>query len=241
MKRTTSALILTSISLMILGFATLNSNIELAENNRILREQNESLKQDIVNFQNTISNYEQIINDSEEKMQTERKEYEDALTNYYEANEENLEYENVIDFLNLQVEGLKFYIKISNGVDIKEVKKANFDITKYTDAMGAWSLDDPRLGTMANGEKTHIGAAAMPKSIPFGTQIAVMGNEESSPTTDIIYTTKDRGGAVVESSRNGKTIYRMDVWTNSHDDAISWAKRNFDGYIYFVEQDKEAQ
>lgn len=61
---------------------------------------------------------------------------------------------------------------------------------------------------MANGRRVHSGAAACPRSIPFGTRIIIAGT---------IYTCEDR--------MSRKYPERFDIWMPSTVQALQWGKR----------------
>lgn len=114
----------------------------------------------------------------------------------------------------------------------EKIKKALFEVTMYTNDEGAYSKNSPYFGTMANGEKTHIGAVAGPKALPFGTKIMFENLPKGWESLGKGYfVVKDRGGAIVEKSVNGQTVYCIDVYIGNKTIAKNWGRRLVEGYI----------
>lgn len=118
--------------------------------------------------------------------------------------------------------------EISRG----EVREVYFEVTMYTNAEGAFAKDSPHYGTMANGEKTHAGAVAGPRSLPFGTKIVL---DESRPgfeyLTNADLTVKDRGGAIKQKTVDGKEVYCIDIYQPDLQTALNWGRQTIPGKI----------
>lgn len=65
-------------------------------------------------------------------------------------------------------------------------------------------------GTQATANRT----IAAPSSLPFGTQIKI---------NEVVYTVEDRGGAIGAG--------RIDVFFNTHQEALNWGVRNYEIFI----------
>ena len=119
-------------------------------------------------------------------------------------------------------------VQTSTNNPIQNGELVEFEVTMYTNAGGA----PPYQGKMANGEYTHTGVVAGPKSLPFGTIVQFTNMPPEWSELDIPYVVKDRGGAIVEKYENGKTIYCIDIWTDKGEEyAKSWGRRRLTGYI----------
>lgn len=121
----------------------------------------------------------------------------------------------------------------SRGNSRAKVKEVLFEVTMYTNEGGAYSKDDPLYGTMANGEKTHIGAVAAPKSIPFGTKILLTDLPEGwEHLGKGVFVVKDRGGAIIEKEVDGKKVYCIDIYVGNKEYAYKWGRRIVKGYMW---------
>ena len=115
---------------------------------------------------------------------------------------------------------------------LRQIKEVLFEVTMYTNAGGAWKVGSPYWGTMANGEKTHIGVVATPVEIPFGSQIIFKDiPDEWDWYLNKVFVAKDRGSAIVKKSVDGKEIYCVDVYTEDKNLAKEWGRRIISGYI----------
>ena len=121
----------------------------------------------------------------------------------------------------------------SRGLSGRKFREATFEVTMYTNEGGAYSKDDPLYGTMANGEKTHIGAVAAPKSIPFGTKILLTDLPEGwGHLGKGVFVVKDRGGAIIEKEVDGKKVYCIDIYVGNKEYAYKWGRRIVKGYMW---------
>lgn len=115
----------------------------------------------------------------------------------------------------------------------REVERARFMVTMYTNEEGYWDKRSPYFGMMANGERTYFGAVAAPDSLPFGTYIAFddVGDDMWDKMFNRLFEVKDRGGLIVEKVIDGEKVYCIDVYTEDKEMAFSWGRRIIDGYI----------
>lgn len=155
------------------------------------------------------------------------------------------EYTDKIIQLEKEIQDLKGYVtkddnkeknkevkKPSRGLSNRKFREATFEVTMYTNEGGAYSKDSPYYGTMSNGDQTHIGAVAAPKSIPFGTKILLTdlpkGWEHLGKGAFVV---KDRGGKIIEKVVNGEKVYCIDIYIGDRDYAYKWGRRIVKGYI----------
>lgn len=109
------------------------------------------------------------------------------------------------------------------------MERCIFEVTMYTNAEGAY----PYAGKMANGKYTHSGACAAPIDIPFGSIIALDYVPEKFANKVLrILTKEDNGGAIKRKvAKSGNTVVCVDIWTDDHDLAVSWGRREIPGFI----------
>jgi 3D (Asp-Asp-Asp) domain-containing protein len=118
------------------------------------------------------------------------------------------------------------------GVTRGKVKEVMLEVTMYTNAGGWWPKDSPNYGMMANGEFTHKGAVAGPKSLPFGTKILLDETIEGFEyLLDADLTVKDRGGKIKQKIVDGKEVYCIDIYEEDLQTALNWGRQLVPGKI----------
>jgi len=216
----------------IASYKYLTETIELKNNLAIKTEEISKLNSTIEEDKQVIKDLNTIIKNNEDRYQlieTIEKEAKKIATENTKLKEEN--------------RGLYTYIQMKTGTKLTKVESVKLEVTKYTNEEGWWAPGDPRWGTMASGQKTYDGAVAMPRSIPFGTEvildpgtdIATRGDNRNRNEFNKVYKVLDRGSAIVEKERNGEKVYCMDIWTNSLKDANSWGRQQKQGWLFYSE------
>ncbi len=225
-KIITGVALLSTLVIMIVSTYKLKGALEDVEHYKM---ENHRLEVESQKQLGKIKDLQDIILQNKEKMEI----VNDVFEENKELQDKVLELKAELNKANEKTEGLKKYIKLKNDVIIKDVVKTKLETTMYTNDEGWWKPGDPRWGTMASGIKTSRGAVAMPRSIPFGTEVVVDGLPEEK---QIVYKVLDRGSAIVE--RDDGTLC-IDIWTDSKKEAFRWGRRQEEGWLFYIEPKKE--
>lgn len=134
-----------------------------------------------------------------------------------------------------EVAALKDYILKQTGRDIVNIKRAKFEVTMYTTKECGKAVNTTGFGKTASGTTVSRGSVAMPTSIPFGSQVIIDGVTEDN-NLNIVHTVEDTGGAIVEKTVDGETVYKLDVYTTDLQEALNWGVREKEGWIYYVKK-----
>lgn len=94
----------------------------------------------------------------------------------------------------------------------------------------AYCPTDEGVGdTTANGQKVQVGHVAAPAEIPFGTNVIIDGFSET-------FTVTDRGGYIQKVyNENGEPVYRVDIFVNTHAEAVQIGRHTVYGYFIYNE------
>lgn len=236
-KKTLKGIIGLSISTLVVFLIILSTEVNKLKEETNLQESElaiayenvDNLKKDIMILRENKESLEETIEVYSEK-------YDEYINMHETLKIDNINISEENEELKENNTALHLYLQKKFGVTIESTERVKVEITKYTDQEGYWALDDPRLGTMASGRKTYRGAAAMPRSIPFNTEV-VIEYDEHPDESSIVYTTEDRGGAIVEKNVNNETVYKMDIWTDSYSEAYNWGvHKNIGAYLYKIKK-----
>jgi cell division protein FtsB len=137
-------------------------------------KENASLKLSLQQYKAENTAMKQSMQDQElrnEKLTNTIKENEELYKNLDGIKQENDTLKTANADLTGQKQGLIEYIQKKTGLKVRNIVKAKFEVTAYTNAEGAWDVGDPNWGHTFSGKLASRGTAAAPKTIPIFSEV----------------------------------------------------------------------
>ena len=156
------------------------------------------------NFLKEIEDYKEELRIKEEKRKQEEKQ---RLLEAQRREQEKKEKERIKKIKAQQRQGRQVKLQISFYCQCELCCGSNY----YTNR-----------GITASGTRAKWGTVAMPNNFPFGTKLKIQGFGNT------VFTCEDRVGAIY--NLNDGTI-RVDIFVNSHSQALSMGRKNTIGWI----------
>lgn len=107
--------------------------------------------------------------------------------------------------------------RVENKKRLEETNIIKVEVSFYCPCSiccGKWATLNP--GITASGTKAKWGTIAAPKELPFGTKLKI------NSFGDKVFTVEDTGSYI----KKVNNIYRLDVWTSNHSDALRRGRYN---------------
>lgn len=115
-------------------------------------------------------------------------------------------------------------VSVSRGRSVELSSNMQRVLIEYS----AYCPTDEGVGdTTASGAKVQVGHVAAPAEIPFGTSVVIEGFSQT-------FTVTDRGGYIQKVyNDNGEPVYRVDIFVNSHAEAVQIGRHTVYGYFIY--------
>lgn len=177
----------------------------------------EQLKNDIQDLKMNVVSLQQENTDLITSNDNFKKQLEELNKTYESVKAENVQLKEINDIKNSG-------ISVSRGASAELASNMQRVLIEYS----AYCPTDEGVGEItANGSRVQVGHVAAPAEIPFGTNVIIEGFSET-------FTVTDRGGYIQKVyNENGEPVYRIDIFVNSHAEAVQIGRHTVYGYFIY--------